>query len=910
MPELDFSLPHSKHVLPNGLEVVLHRDTSAPVVAVYVYYHVGSSREEPGKSGFAHLFEHMLFQGSEHVPDNDHFRRIQQAGGTLNGTTNQDRTNYFETLPSNQLELALWLESDRMGFLLPAMTQEKLDNQRDVVRNERRQSYENRPYGLVHETTLGLLYAAGHPYSWPTIGSMVDIGNATLEDVTSFFRRWYGAGNVTLAIGGDFDPEHALALVERYFGGIARGPAVDTPTAARVRFDPADDDARRAILEDDVQVPQLTLAWPTVEAWHPDEAALTLLADVLSANRSSILDAALTIDEELANLVTISHAARERAGDLTIHLRPRPGVSLERLESRVDELVRGFVSGAQADGELAGRVARLEVRREGGLVRGLEPVANRTNQLAFDNCFGGEPDRVRARLERLRAVTADDLRRVAQHYLLDGGRAVVSVVPRGQRGLARDATRAAASSPRPDALDRTSAPLPSAPAQFRSPVLWTESSLRVPCAGTPVDSVPLSTFSLALPGGRLREPVERAGLTMLTAAMLDEGTAALPGTELIDALDGMGAVLAVRANDDDLVLSMSVLDAHLEPAVRLFTQLIAEPRFDAEDFERVRRQQIATAVSRLDAPASVARDVYARRIYGDNIRGAAVLGTRASLEAIEVEDVRAFFADRRIANGARLSFAGARTGASVAELFAGVGAVLTGDVAPSEHDASIRAQTPPDVTTIYLVDRPGAQLSELRIGHPGISRHDDDWFGAYTMNSLLGGSFTSRLNLNLREDKGYTYGVRSEFSGGHTAGSFTVSTAVQTDVTADAVREALGELVRFPGDVREDEVQFARESIAQSLRRAFESASSRLSFVETVQKYGWPTDYPERRLAWLDALTRDTVNDLSQRLLAPERLVVVVVGDAAKIADGLAALAPLVSIGADGVPLAALASRG
>src|SRR5262245_16686987 len=311
-------VPFTKHVLRDGLELVPHEDHSEPVVAVYVYYHVGSSREEPGRSGFAHLFEHMLFQGSQHVADNDHFRLIQEAGGALNGTTNQDRTNYFETLPSEHLELALMLESDRMGFLLPAMTQAKLDNQRDVVSNERRQSYENRPYGLVHETLLAALYPPSHPYSWPTIGSMADIAAASLEDVARFFRRWYGPNNATLAIGGDFEPARARELVERWFGALPPGPPVERPAPQPAALP----ETRRVVLEDRVQQPQLTLCWPTVHAGHPDEAALDLLGDVLSANRSSLLDRALTIDEELASLVTIAHTAQERAGMLVVNLRP------------------------------------------------------------------------------------------------------------------------------------------------------------------------------------------------------------------------------------------------------------------------------------------------------------------------------------------------------------------------------------------------------------------------------------------------------------------------------------------------------------------------------------------------------------------------------------------------------------
>ena len=923
MPEHDFALPHERHVLDNGLEVVLHRDTSAPVVAVYVYYHVGSSREEAGKTGFAHLFEHMLFQGSAHVPDNDHFRLIQEAGGTLNGTTNQDRTNYFETLPSNQLELALWLESDRMGFLLPAMTQAKLDNQRDVVMNERRQSYENRPYGLVHETALGLLYPPGHPYSWPTIGSMKDIGEATLKDVASFFRRWYGAGNATLAVGGDIDPGRALALVETYFGEIPRGPVVDDPATAGVGFS----EARRAVLEDSVQLPQLTLAWPCVEAWHADEPALTLLADVLSANRSSILDAALMEEEELASLVTIALSARERTGEFTINLRPNPGVSLDTLEERVDELIRVFAQPARegaASREADGRLERLKTRREGSVLRSLETVAGRTNQLAFDNCFGGVPDRIAERLERWRAVSVADLRRVANDYLVDAGRAVVSVVPRGTgagpplgaASFVADTAPSPGADPGSDdpphvgakaarepaasgALDRSRCPEPKAQATFRSPPLW---SVRlenaVELAGTPFSKIPVSLVSLAIPAGRLHETEATAGLSALAAAMLEEGTQSVGGTELVDALDGMGAEFGVHATDDEIVLYVSALDEHLASATELLTDVVLAPRFDADDFERVRRQQIVSAETRLDQPASLARDAYARLVYGPGVRGGPVLGTRETLERLQLTDVERFFAQAADPSATRLAFAGHADADAAARLFERLGAEWGGGthatrMGPLDAD-SIGAPTFAEETTIYLVDKPGAQQSELRIGHGGLSRSDPDWFPAYVMNYVIGGSFSSRLNLNLREDKGYTYGVRSAFSGGRTPGSFTVSTAVQTDVTAAAIGEALKELRGAPGDIRSSEVEFARSAISQALRRAFESASALLGFVETTSKYDRPVDFPERRLAWLEQMDARVLNELAERLVRPENAFVVVVGDAEALEGTLDGIAPVV----------------
>ena len=895
MPSPELRLAHTKHVLPNGLEVVLHQDRSDPIVAVYVYYHVGSSREEEGKSGFAHLFEHMLFQGSEHVGVNDHFRLIQEAGGTLNGSTNQDRTNYFEVLPANQLELALWLESDRMGFLLPAMTQEKLDTQRDVVRNERRQSYENRPYGLVHETLLAALYPAGHPYSWPTIGSMADIAAASLEDVGAFFRRWYGPNNATLVIGGDFDPEEAMMLVRRYFGPVSRGRAVETPAPEPARLE----ETKRVVIEDKARVPQLTLCWPGVEAGHAHEPKLDLLTDVLSANRSSLFDHALMVESEDASHVTIASHAGERAGYLVLNLRPTPGVTLERLERRVDELLASFVENEIDEA----RVERLKTRRIGHLVRSLETVSARCARLGHDNCFTKRPDRVQGELDALAATSAGELRDLARSYLHLRPRVVLSVVPEGRRELAAPDPVRRRGSVRE--LDRAALPAPGPERPFRSPRIW---HARLPngvrLAGTPFTKVPLTRLSLAVPAGRLRETPDVLGLAELTARMLEEGTRSLSGYELVDRLDGLGAQLAIEANDDEIVLRASVLDEHLAELADLLADVVLEPRFAPADFERVRRRQLVDLDARADRPVAIAEDAFRRRIHGPiapgKIAGAPVLGTRATLESLRVEQVQRFWREHARPSWARIALAGHGGPDDVAALLARLagdwGSTGTGPVSSNGSAGSEAIEG----LTIHLVDRPGAEQSELRVGHQGIARTDPDWFGAYALNHLFGGAFTSRINLNLREEKGYTYAARSDFRGGLTPGPFVVSTAVETEVTGPALREILAELRGLRSGFRPEEVAFGRRSLSQSLAGALESSSARLQLVEAVEKYGWPDDTPARRLAWLSSMDAPELDALVQRLVRPEDLVVVVVGDRARVAPELAELGPLVDVAADG----------
>ncbi len=421
-------IPFEQHVLDNGLRVLLHPTGGAAVVSLHLCYHVGSACEAPGKTGFAHLFEHLLFQGSQHVASDGHFRLITQAGGTLNGNTSFDRTLYYETLPANQLELALWLESDRMGFFLPAMDQRKLDNQRDVVRNEKRQNYELKPYAKAHEVLAAALFPSAHPYSHLPIGSHEDLESASLADVSGFFERWYRPDNATLALGGAFDPAQALERVQHWFGEIPRGGGFSRAPAQLHR---ATVEQRRTV-EDNVQLPQVTLAWPTPHLGHPDEAALDLLAMVLSASRSSILDRALTIDEVLAKSVSCGPFHGELAGRFQITATAANGVAPDRLELRIRELL----AATEREGLAPETVERMRNRAEAEFVQRLDNVSNRTSALALSDVLRGDPAGFWRAFEALRATGVEDVRRVLRRYVIEQPPAVVWVVPAGS-GAAR-----------------------------------------------------------------------------------------------------------------------------------------------------------------------------------------------------------------------------------------------------------------------------------------------------------------------------------------------------------------------------------------------------------------------------------------------------------------------------------------
>lgn len=896
---LDVDIPFQKFVLDNGLELVVHEDHSDPVVAVYVYYHVGSGREEVGRSGFAHLFEHMLFQGSQHVGDDQHFKLISEAGGTLNGSTTEDRTNYYEVLPSNQLELALWLEADRMGFVLPAMTQAKLDNQRDVVKNERRQNYENRPYGQAAGAIAAALYPKDHPYSWLTIGSHEDLTAASLEDVKSFFTRWYGPNNATLAIGGDVDAQQVLALVEKYFGAIPRGPLVDKPAPRPVQLA----ETKRIVMEDKVKLPQVSFTWPGVENGHPDECALQFLGNVLAANKSAVLDRALTIDEELAAEVDARNESSEIAGTFTISLRANPGITLDLLEAKM------FARLAQlaVDGIAPDQLERVKTRYQVGFLRRLETVQSRTNALANYNTFTKDPGYHREDMRRHLAVTPADVQRVLTKYVLAKPSIALSVVPEGKKNLAASDTGPATvrSAKQVIAFDRTQRPGSAQEPAFRAPVVWhatLDNGIQV--VGTPYTELPMTTLSLSVPAGHLFETMDTLGLASLTADLLDEGTRALSATELTDALDRLGATLSVSSGDDEMTLRLACLDSKLPEAVQLLADVLLTPRFADADFQRIHKERLVALSTRSDQIRAIAGDAFRRLLWGDCVAGMPDIGTKETVQRLTLADVKKFHAAHVVPNGARLSFVGKLDAAGVKKLFAPVTAawkpVATAVTGP-------KAPTPAPITTtrIYLVDKPGAAQSEIRIGHAAVSSKDPNYYPLSVLNMPLGGAFSSRINLNLREDKGYTYGARTSFEGGLDPGAFVASAGVKTDVTKESVVEFMKELEKIQTGVTEEELVYTKDSMRQSAIRQYESTMALAGMLESIGKYGYADDYAAKRLDQLAALTAPALKELANRYIRPKAMAILVVGDKAKVGPGLAELGygEVIELDVDGKPL-------
>ncbi len=899
----DLDIPFQKFVLENGLQVVIHEDHSDPVVAVYVSYHVGSAREERGRSGFAHLFEHMLFQGSQHVGDDQHFKLISEAGGTLNGTTNDDRTLYFETLPANQLELALWLEADRMGFLLPAVTQAKLDNQRDVVKNERRQNYENRPYAQARGVVAEALYPPDHPYSWITIGSQEDLTAASLDDVHSFFRRWYGPNNATLAIGGDVDTQKTLALVKKWFGPIARGPEVAKPAPRPVALA----QSKRLVMEDKVKLPQISWTWPTVPMGSPEEPALDLLASALAQGKSSVLERAFRIDRPLARDVSAFHSAQELAGTFTISVTAAPGASLDEIEAEMGRVLGNVAR----EGVSAETLDRLKTREKASRVRRFETVSGRTGSLAVANTFFDDPNHAAAELRGLLAVTPAQVRQAMERWIQRKPAVVMSVVPEGSIALAASG-RTIDQVAMEGEITRSKQPPAGPRPSFKTPEIWRGALANgAALMGTRTAEVPLTTISIALPGGGRAEQPSTRGIASLTANLLEEGTKALSTTELAETLDGLGASLSVSADDDEISLVLTTLDETRDAALAILGDVLLEPRFDPADFERIVRERLTSIDTRGDSIRTIAGNVWSRILYGDGtIDGMPSAGTRATVEGLTLSNVRDFHrvaTDPKRATVTVVGNLGADDARRMLEPLVRRWEKGTFSAAAAAKEASAARALAAGLASprVFLVDKPGAAQSEVRIGHLSVATTDADYYPLTVLNYVLGGAFSSRINMNLREDKGYTYGARSSFSGGLEPGPFAASGGIHTAVTKEAVAEFLKELRGILDGITEEELAFAKSALAQSAARQYEGSRARLGLLENVRKYGYPDDYPEQQLRQLDALTVAELKTLARKHLKPESMAILVVGDKAKVMDGLATLGlgEVVELDIDGAPI-------
>ncbi|GIV58498.1 MAG: peptidase M16 [Rhodothermaceae bacterium] len=864
-------IPYEKFVLDNGLTVIVHEDHKAPIVAVNIWYHVGSKNEPEGRSGFAHLFEHLMFNGSEHYND-DYFQVLERVGATdLNGTTNEDRTNYFQNVPVNALDVALWMESDRMGHLLGAIDQAKLDEQRGVVQNEKRQG-ENQPYGQVWNLITEAVYPEGHPYAHTVIGSMEDLNAASLEDVHEWFKTYYGPNNAVLVLAGDIDVATAREKVQHYFGDIPPGP----PIAKFEAWVAKREGVQRQVMQDRVPQARLYKVWNVPEAFSTEAAHLDLLADVLASGKTSRLYRRLVYEDQIATDVAAFLDEREIGSLFLIQATARPGQDLAAVEQAVDEELARLL----AEGPTEEELRRVKTQARARFIRGIERIGGfggKSDILAQSQVYGGSPDAYKKRFADLSAATAEDLRRTGQAWLSDGVYVLeVHPFPRLQAAA--------------DGADRSKLPDTGTPPDVAFPHLQRatlSNGLNVVLAER--HATPVVDFSLLVDAGYAADQFALPGTANLTMAMLDEGTTSRTALEISEELALLGAGLGTGSNLDVSTVSLTALKENLAASLDLYADVILNPAFPPHELERIKKEQLARIQREKVTPVQMALRVFPKLLYGeDHAYGVPFTGsgTEEALQRLTRDDLVAFHQTWFKPNNATLVVVGDVTMDEVLPLLEErFGAWQPGDV-PQKNIATV-AHRP--AQAVYLMDRPGSQQSIIFAGHVAPPANNPNEIAIETMNTILGGAFTSRVNMNLREDKGWSYGAFTLLFDARGQRPFLVYAPVQTDKTKESMAEIEKELRAFltTNPPTPEEVAKAQDNLTLQLAGRWETINAVEGSINDIVRFGLPDDYFDTYAERVRALNPDQVAAAAKEVLHPDNLVWVVVGDREKIEPGI-----------------------
>jgi zinc protease len=885
----DIEIPYSKVVLDNGLTLLVHEDHKAPIVAVNVWYHVGSKNEKRGKTGFAHLFEHLMFNGSENF-DDDYFKAMEKVGATdLNGTTSEDRTNYFEDAPKDALDLLLWMESDRMGHLLGAISQAKLDEQRGVVQNEKRQG-ENQPYALSRELITQNTFPANHPYSWTVIGSMDDLNAASLEDVKEWFKTYYGAANATLAIAGDVQIAAVVDKVKKYFGDIPSGP----PVARQETWIAKMTGTHRQTAQDRVPQARLYMVWNIPPYGTTAGNYLNLVSDVLASGKSSRLYKRLVYEDQIATSVSASVDLSEIAGQFRIVATARPGGDLARVEKAINEELARFLEHGPTREELK----RVKVQYEASFIRGIERIGGfggKSDILARNSVFTGNPEYYRTALAETRDDTAKDLRQVARDWLSDGVY-ILEIHPFPEYATGKSD------------VDRSHLPVPDLKPEVKFPTLQRaqlSNGLKLVLAER--HSVPLIQFNLLLDAGYASDQFTSPGTARLAMDMLDEGTRSRTALQISDDLALLGAELGTGSGLDASSVTLSTLKKQLDPALDIFADVVLNPVFPDADFHRLQKQLLAAIKREKVQPITMAVRVLPKLLfgpahpYGHPLTGS---GTEKSVGNLTLADMKTFHDTWFKPNHATLIVVGDTT---LDELKPKLERLFKdwkpGDT-PRKNIAPVQL---PKRSSVYLIDRPGSLQSLILAGNVAPPRGLPDDIAIETVNNILGGTFTSRVNMNLREDKHWSYGSRTLIHDAKGQRAFLAYAPVQTDKTKESLAEVSKELRGIRGDrpVTDEELKKAVVNQTLELPGSWETISRVAGAVAEVVLYHLPDDYFTTYPDKVRTLTKADLSKAAGLTIEPEHLVWVVVGDRAKIEAGIRQLnlGELHLIDADGNPV-------
>ena len=882
-------IPYSKYVLANGLTVILSPDHSDPLVHVDVTYHVGSAREQAGKSGFAHFFEHMMFQGSEHVGDQLHFKIITEAGGTLNGSTNRDRTNYFETVPANQLEKVLWLESDRMGFLLGAVSQRKFEIQRDTVKNERAQNYDNRPYGLTWEKMGEALYPEGHPYSWQTIGYVEDLDRVDVNDLKAFFLRWYGPNNAVLTIGGDINVNQTLEWVNKYFGSIPKGPEVKMAEKQPTKL--AED--RFVTLQDSIQQPMLVMGWPTEYRGAKSQASVDALAKVLGSGPNSVLYQKLVKTEK-----AVDAGAYQDCGELacTFYIYAMaPSGDKGKLEPLYKEILSAL-SAFQKTGVDQSRLDQINGSAEASAVFHLQSVRGKVTQLAYNQTFYNQPDRTQTRLDEIKAVTPDSVMTAYEDFIKGHNKVVLSVVPKNEPQKAvRVATFVTPKRTLPayskitdsqlnyrtvnDDFDRSKMPPVSGSVQAHMPKLYQlHFKNGAELLGTKAAETPTVQIEIKLPAGERQVETGKEGVAGLTAALMLEGTTQHTMEQLQAKLDKLGSYVDFDARTYSTSISISSLTKNLPETIQIAEEMLFHPAFNSQDFNRVKKQMLESIVYQHQKPSWLASQATRQVLFGDSVFARSSDGTVQSINSLTLDDVKAFYHQHYTPHGAQV--------------------IVVGDVSESDVKKELsffeqwQGEVPPLIQPqvvkplhgqkIYLVNKPNAPQTIVRFVRQGLPFDaTGEVFLTQLANFNLAGNFNSRINQNLREDKGFTYGASGYLASNRETGAIVFAAQVRADSTIPSIEEIDKEMKRFSQNgLTSEEVSFMRQAVGQQDALSYETPAKKANLLSNILTFSLDDDYLQQRNEIVDAVSKSTLNKVARKWFNPGDYQIIVVGDA------------------------------
>lgn len=885
------SIDFERYELANGLDVILHVDRSDPIAAVAMTFHVGSAREVEGKTGFAHLFEHLFFLDSENLGPGGLDRLMTRVGSSTNGSTSNDRTNYFEVVPIDGLEKTLWAEADKLGFFINTVSESVVAKEKQVVKNEKRQGVDNQPYGHNNYVIDRALYPDGHPYQWQVIGSLSDLEGAELSDVLDFHGKWYGPNNATLVIAGDLDVEQTKAWIERYFAEIPATPMPQSPPPPEVRLS----ETVNLFHEDNyARVPMLTMAWPTVPLYHTDQYALDVLAQLLTDGKSTPFYRVLVEDAQVTPAVSARQRNGELAGRLTLTVRAFAGTDLDDVAAAVDDAFDRF----EAEGVPEQELQRVKAGFETDFYEGLSSVLGKAFQLAQYSIFAGDPGFATTDLDRLLAVSEVDVMRVYEQYVKGRPRVVTSFVPRGEGGLALTGSARAevveesiimgaeaeigsivrGEERTPSRIDRSVEPPYGNAPSLAAPEVWqTALASGVEVFGIEDWEVPLVQFELRVKGGQLVESPGRSGVANLLAESMLAGTANRSPEELEQTIDMLGASISVSASGESFSIRGSVLSRNYAETMTLLQEILLEPRFDGEEFERSKQRVANTLRQRAASPNGVAGDVFQSLLYGEHVLAANRLGSLDTIEQITMEDLRDYHASALRPGVAAFHVSGAVARADAVEPLARLGDEWAGEAPPMP--------APPEWSDeragLYFVDIPNASQSVLRVGYLALAETDRDFWPASVMNFRLGGGgFASDLTQVLREQRGYTYGIRSGFTGSDMRGPFEISSSVRSNVTYEAL-DLMKSIVETHGDgFDEDDLEATRSFLLRANARAFETGQAKLGLLGAMSAYGFSADYVLERENTVREMSIERVQELASRYLDPQRMVWLVVGDA------------------------------